>query len=46
MVEAAMNNTGERTPEACLTCWITELCKLADKCAHNTKCYLEAAEDL
>lgn len=46
LIKSATNNAGEKTPEAHLTSWILELCKLTDEHAQNTKCYLVAAEDL
>lgn len=37
LIEAATNNAGKKTAEAQLTCWITELRKLAEERAHDTK---------
>lgn len=39
-------DTEKQIAEARLTCWISEVCKLAEECVHDTKCYLEAAEDV
>lgn len=46
LVEAATNSTGEKMPEACLTCWISELHKLMEEHAQDTKHYLKASEEL
>lgn len=45
IVEKAVNMAGEKSGKACLATWITEVCKLAEECTHNTKCYLEVSED-
>jgi hypothetical protein len=45
-IDAAVNNKGEKTAEACLSMWVTEMCKLADEHASDTKRYKEAAESL
>jgi hypothetical protein len=45
-IDAAINNKGEKTVEAHLSTWVTEMCKLADECANDMKCYKEAAESL
>lgn len=42
LVELAVNNAGEKTPEACLSCWVLELHKLTEECAHNMTWYFEA----
>lgn len=39
-------DTEKQIAEAHLTCWISEVCKLAEERVHDTKCYLEAAEDV
>lgn len=46
IVDKVMKGTPEQTDKARLTCWITEVQKLAEECMNDTKCYLEVAEDL
>jgi hypothetical protein len=46
LVEAAVDDEGNKMPEARLACWKNELRKLADERAQDTKRYLEAAEEL
>lgn len=45
-VENMTDSAGAKTEEAWLTCWVSEVQKLAWECSHNTKHYCKAAEEL